>query len=81
MGEFTTPCPSTNSTGILDHEVTLPSGETVFNPMRVIGDGRGCEVVFTLRRRPGMGEEEIQRDAEAVSAELATLRRVLEQHE
>ena len=34
--------------GVLDHDVTLPSGETVHNPMRVIPDGDGCEVVFTL---------------------------------
>ena len=35
---------------LLDHDVTLPSGETVHNPMRVIPDGDGCEVVITLRR-------------------------------
>ncbi len=34
-----------NDFGVLDHDVTLPSGETVYNPMRVIADGTGCEVV------------------------------------
>jgi hypothetical protein len=32
----------------LDHDVTLPSGETLSNPMRVVPNGTGSEVVFTL---------------------------------
>lgn len=67
-----------NAYGVLDHNVTLPSGETVYNPMRVIADGPGCEVVFTLRRRPEMGDADFARDADAVSADLATLKRILE---
>jgi hypothetical protein len=69
-----------NEHRVLDHDVTLPSGETVYKPMRVIADGSGCEVVFTLRRRPGMSDEDFARDADAVSADLTTLRRVLESH-
>src|SRR6516162_3099149 len=41
-----------NDLGVLDHNVTLPTGEVAHNPMRVIADGSGCEAVFTLRRRP-----------------------------
>jgi hypothetical protein len=67
-----------NEHGVLDHEVTLPSGQTVYNPMRVIPDGDGCEVVFTLRRLPGMTDEEFARDAGAVASDLARLKRVLE---
>ncbi|MGX1563945.1 SRPBCC family protein [Streptomyces sp. NPDC055506] len=67
-----------NEFGVLDHDVTLPSGQTVHNPMRVIADGSGCEVVFTLRRRPGMSDEEFRRDAEAVSADLTGLKRLME---
>jgi hypothetical protein len=67
-----------NPFGVLDHEVTLPSGETVTNPMRVIADEAGCEVVFTLRRRAGMSEAEFARDAQAVSADLAALKQALE---
>ena len=51
-----------NDYGVLDHDVTLPSGETVHNPMRVIPDGDGCEVVFTLRRQPGMTDADFARD-------------------
>jgi hypothetical protein len=67
-----------NEYGVLDHDVTLPSGEVVHNPMRVIADGHGCEVVFTLRRRPGMSDAEFSEDAGAVAADLARLRRILE---
>jgi len=67
-----------NEFGVLDHDVTLPSGEIVYNPMRVIADGSGCEVVFTLRRLPGMSDEDFARDADAVAADLTRLKRVLE---
>jgi polyketide cyclase/dehydrase/lipid transport protein len=67
-----------NDLGVLDHTVILPSGESFSNPMRVIPDGEACEVVFTLRRQPGMTDEEFERDAAAVSADLARLKRILE---
>lgn len=67
-----------NELGVLDHDVTLPSGEVVYNPLRVIADGEGCEIVFTLRRRAGMSDAEFERDATAVRADLARLKRVLE---
>ncbi len=67
-----------NEYGVLDHDVTLPSGEVVYNPMRVIADDRGCEVVFTLRRRPGMSDDDFRADADAVAADLARLKQVLE---
>jgi hypothetical protein len=69
---------SRNEFGVLDHDVTLPSGETVYNPMRVIPDSRGCEVVFTLRRLPGVTDDEFARDTGLVSGDLARLKRVLE---
>jgi|SRR5262249_17687908 len=67
-----------NEFGVLDHDVTFPSGDTFYNPMRVIPDNRGCEVVFTLRRQPGMTDEEFARDAGLVSADLARLKQVVE---
>ncbi|MGB6163563.1 MAG: SRPBCC family protein [Pseudonocardiaceae bacterium] len=80
MGRIVVAFAERNEHGILDHDVTLPSGETVYNPMRVIADGSGCEVVFTLRRRPGMNDEDFARDAEAVTADLTVLKQVLERH-
>jgi hypothetical protein len=67
-----------NEYGVLDHDVTPESGEVVHNPMRVIRDGDGCEVVFTLRRRPGMTDADFDRDAGLVAADLAHLRRIME---
>jgi hypothetical protein len=67
-----------NQFGVLDHEVTLPTGDVIYNPMRVIPDGDGCEVVFTLRRLPDMSDEDFQRDAGLVQADLARLKRVME---
>jgi hypothetical protein len=58
--------------------VTFPSGETFYNPMRVISDGEASEVVFTLRKRAGMSDADFERDADAVLADLGTLKRLLE---
>ena len=67
-----------NTFGVLDHEVTLPTGDVVYNPMRVMPDVDGCEVVFVLRRRPGMSDDDFERDAAAVTADLGRLKRVVE---
>ncbi len=67
-----------NEYGVLDHHVTLPTGETFYNPMRVTAHGAGSEVVFSVRRQPGMTDEEFDRDANAVQADLVTLKRTVE---
>jgi uncharacterized protein YndB with AHSA1/START domain len=67
-----------NDLGVLDHYLTLESGEVIYVPMRVIADGTGSEVVFTVRRRPGMTDAEFEADGAAVAADLARLKRVLE---
>lgn len=67
-----------NELGVLDHYVTLPSGEVVHNPVRAIRDGDECDVVFTLRQGPGTTDEELERDAATVAADLATLKAVVE---
>jgi hypothetical protein len=70
-----------NQLGVLDHVVRLPSGEQVYNPMRVIPNQLGdthSEVVFTIRRRAGMTNEQFDADAAAVTADLETLRELVE---
>ena len=67
-----------NEFGVLDHEVTLPSGEVIYNPMRVVPIGDGCEVVFTLRRLADMSIEDFERDAGLVQADFTRLKQVLE---
>jgi hypothetical protein len=61
--------------------VRLPSGEAVYNPLRVVPAGLGearCEVVFSARQRPGMTDEEFEADVAAVAADLDALRRLVE---
>jgi hypothetical protein len=67
-----------NDLGVLDHWVTLGSGEVVYAPMRVIADEAGSEVIFTVRRRAGMTDAEFDADAGAVAADLVHLRQLLE---
>jgi len=78
MGRVAVDFAPPNEFGVLDHSVTLPSGEVVHNPMRVIPDGDGCEVVFTLRRQDGVSDDDFERDAAAVAADLRTLKQLLE---
>lgn len=78
MGRITIDFAPPNAYGVLDHDVTMPTGETVYNPMRVIADGDGCEVVFTVRQRPGMSDAEFAADTAAVRADLETLRELME---
>ena len=67
-----------NEYGILDHDVILPSGEIIYNPLRVFANEEGCEIVFTLRKTPGTSSEEFERDADFVQADLSRLKHVLE---
>ncbi len=67
-----------NDLGVMDHEVHLPDGQIVYIPFRVIADGEHSEIVFTVRRAPGMTDDEFDRDAASVATDLATLKRILE---
>jgi hypothetical protein len=64
--------------GVLDHDVGLPDGTIVHNPLRVLRNDAGSEVVFTLYQRTGMTDAEFTRDAEMVREDLVRLRDVLE---
>jgi hypothetical protein len=77
MGRVTVAFAPPNRFGILDHRVTLPSGETVDNPMRVIPNADGCDIVFTVHRRAGVDADEFAADRDAVAADLATLRNLM----
>lgn len=67
-----------NDLGVLDHDVLLDSGETVHVPLRVLPNGTGSEVVFTLLRLPDMTEERFEADARWVERDLARLKATLE---
>jgi hypothetical protein len=59
--------------GILDHDVHLPDGTVVHNPLRVLANDGGTEVVFTLFHRDGVADDEFEADARAVSEDLDRL--------
>lgn len=67
-----------NELGVLDHYVTLPGGEVVYSPMRVIANGTGSQLSFTLFRLPGMTEDEFEADAGLVEGDLKALKQLLE---
>ena len=67
-----------NSFGVMDHDVTLESGVTVHNPMRVVRNGEGSEFVFTLIRQAGMSDTQFAEDKAAVQNDLKTLKALLE---
>ncbi|MEU5840741.1 SRPBCC family protein [Rhodococcus sp. NPDC047139] len=66
-----------NDYGVLDHEVTMPSGTSVYNPMRVLPHPDGAEFVFTVRRIE-QTDEEFDRDTGMVEEDLARLAALLE---
>ena len=67
-----------NALGVLDHDVVLESGARFHNPMRVVANGGGSELVFTLFRRPAESDEEFAADVLAIERDLAALKRLLE---
>ncbi len=67
-----------NELGVLDHCVTLSTGQRVLNPMRVIPNGSGSEVMFTLFQLPEMSNEKFAEDCSLVESDLKTLKNHLE---
>jgi hypothetical protein len=67
-----------NELGVLDHDVTLPTGATVHNAMRVLPNGAGSEVVFSVFQLAAVSDEQFERDASWVLRDLEALKRALE---
>lgn len=67
-----------NPFGVLDHWVRPAHGEEVYAPLRVIPNGTGSEVLFTLLRLPAMTEEQVAADAAWVERDLRLLKAVVE---
>ena len=74
MGHIVVRYAPPNPYGVIDHDVTLESGETFHNPVRVLPHDDGAEVVFTFRRQDGMSDAELDRDSQAVLADLMALK-------
>jgi len=78
MGRVSIKFVERNKFGILDHDVTLPSGEKVHNPMRVLPNNDGSELIFTLYQRPDISDRLFAEDAKAVARDLEKLKSLLE---
>jgi Polyketide cyclase / dehydrase and lipid transport. len=76
MGKVKVKFAPVNSFGILDHDVTLPDGNTVHNPLRVLKNGTGSEVIFTLYHQLGVGQQYYEADAKIVHKDLQTLKEI-----
>ena len=72
MGEVRVRFVPRNNLGVADHDVTLPSGTVVTNPVRVLRHPQGCEVVFTVRQIE-LTDDEFERDCALVADDLARL--------
>lgn len=78
LGEVRVNFAPANEFGVIDHVVTLPDGLKVYNALRVTPNGSGAEVSFTLLRVDGMTDEDFEQDASAITADLETLKSLLE---
>jgi hypothetical protein len=67
-----------NRFGVMDHYVTTPSGDEVYVPMRVLANGSGSEVLFTLFRLPDVSDEKYAEDMRMVDRDLKALKDLLE---
>ena len=54
MGEVVVRFAPRNSLGVLDHDVTLPTGETVTNPVRVVPNSDGDPLEDFLAAEAGL---------------------------
>jgi len=63
-----------NSFGVLDHQVTVASGITVLNAMRVVPNGSGSELVMVVVQSPEMSPEQFDQDVQAVTDDFARLK-------
>ena len=78
MGKVTVRFVPRNVYGVIDHDVTLPSGTTVTNPVRVLAHPEGSEIVFTIRQIE-LTDDEFDRDIGMVEGDLERLKRLMEE--
>ena len=67
-----------NRLGVLDHDVELADGRIFHNPIRVLANGGGSELTFSVFRQPGFSNEEFAEDYGAVEKDLRNLKSMLE---
>jgi hypothetical protein len=59
--------------------VKTSTGIELFIPMRVVKNGDGSEVIFTLFQPPEMSDERFAEDAKLVEQDLFSLKNIIEE--
>ncbi len=77
MGAVTVTFVPRNDFGVIDHDVRLPSGEVVNNPVRIVAHPDGAEIIFTIRQLD-LSDDEFDHDTALVERDLDTLRQLFE---
>lgn len=67
-----------NAFRVADHFVSPTPGAEIYVPLRVLPNGAGSEMVFTLFRQANMLAADFARDIELVRSDLQSLKRGLE---
>lgn len=67
-----------NPFGVLDHVIRTEDGAEFRNPMRVIPNGEGSELQFTLFKLPAVSDEQFADDQAMVRRDLDGLKALLE---
>lgn len=78
MGRVKVAMAPPNAFGVLDHDVTLPDGQTVHNALRVSPAGEGSVLTFVVLRLPGVEDEDFRNDVAHVARDLKSLKALLE---
>ena len=78
QGTMTMRLAKPNIFGVLDHIVQPPDAEPIYVPMRVVPNGDGCDVLFTLFKLPSMSEERYEADLAFVRQDLQRLKTIME---
>jgi hypothetical protein len=67
-----------NEFGVLDHYLTNSQGEEITVPMRVLANGAGSELIFTIFRPPGMSDLQLAHDIGLVQQDFKRLKELME---
>lgn len=67
-----------NDLGVLDHGVFREGEQPRMRMMRVVANGEGCELIYTIFNREGASAEAFESEAEWMATELAVLKTYLE---
>lgn len=78
-GEWIVEFAEHNAFLVADHVVTLPDGTKQLNPMRVLANGLGSEVTFTVFRGEVGSDEEWTQLQATIQADLDALATLLDQ--